>query len=153
MYPGVIGKFDAFFEVRRYVIFERARFNRRCQNEDESVEQFITRLYSLAEQCDYSALRVAMIRDRIVVGMKDKKLLAYLQMDADLTLEVAKRKVRQRETVAGQQDMVPDKTAIKLPVEAVHAKKTYRRKQQYKAAPPRSSSQSGTTTSGEKCLH
>ena len=117
------------------------------------MEQFITRLYSLAERCDYSALREAMIRDRIVVGIKDKKLLAYLQMDADLTLEVAKRKVRQRETVAGQQDMVPDKTAIKLPVEAVHAKKTYRRKQQYKAAPPRSSSQSGTTTSGEKCLH
>ena len=149
-YRGVIGKFDAFFQVRRNVIFERARFNR-CQNEDELVEQFITSLYSLAERCDYGALREAMIRDRIVVGIKDKKLSAYLQMDADLTLEVAKRKVRQREAVAGQQDVVQDKTAIKHPVEGVHTKKTYRRKQQYKAAPSRSSSQSGTTTSGEKC--
>ena len=60
-----------------------------------------------------------MIRDRIVVGIKDKKLSAYLQMDADLTVEVAKCKVRQREAVARQQDLVQDKTAIKHPVEAV----------------------------------
>ena len=59
-YWGVIGKFVAFFQVRRNVIFERARFNR-CQNEDESVEQFITSLYSHAERCDYGALREAMI--------------------------------------------------------------------------------------------
>ena len=50
-----------------------------------------------------------MIRDRIVVGTKDKKLSAYLQMDADVTLEVTKRKVRQREAVAGQKDVVQTK--------------------------------------------
>ena len=151
-YQGIISKFDALFQVRRNVIFERAHFNKRCQNEDESVEHFITSLYSLAEWCDYGALPEAMIRDRIVVGTKDKKLSAYLQMDADVTLEVTKRKVRQREAVAGQKDVVQDKTTIKHPEEAVHTKKTYRRKQHYKAAPPRSSSQSGTATSGKKCL-
>ena len=36
--------------------------------------------------------------------------------------------------MVGQQDVVQDKTAIKHPVEAVHTKKTYRRKQQYKTA-------------------
>lgn len=31
VYSTVMGKFDAFFQVRRNVIFERARFNRRNQ--------------------------------------------------------------------------------------------------------------------------
>ena len=50
-YTKVLEIFDSFFEVRKNVIFERALFNHRCQREDESVEQFITSLYSLAENC------------------------------------------------------------------------------------------------------
>ncbi len=38
-YATVVKKFDDFFKVRKNVIFERARFNRRCQNPDESAEQ------------------------------------------------------------------------------------------------------------------
>ena len=66
-YAAVIAKFDAFFQVRKNSIFERARFNRRSQKEEESVEQFITSLYSLAESCDYGAMKDEMIRDCIVV--------------------------------------------------------------------------------------
>ena len=39
------------------VIFKRARFNRRSQRPDVSVEQFIASLYSLADSCDYGSLR------------------------------------------------------------------------------------------------
>ena len=31
-YDAVVGKFDAYFKVRRNTIFERARFNRRCHS-------------------------------------------------------------------------------------------------------------------------
>ena len=55
-YDKVIAKFDSFFQVRKNVIFERARFNRRCQKQDESVEQFITCLYQLSENCEYGDL-------------------------------------------------------------------------------------------------
>ncbi len=41
-YDAVMEKFDAHFKVRRNVIFERARFNRRSQREGESIEQYIT---------------------------------------------------------------------------------------------------------------
>ena len=68
-YQKVIKKFDAFFHVRRNLIFERAQFNKRCQADRESVEQFITCLYSLANQCDFGDLRESMIRSRIVVGI------------------------------------------------------------------------------------
>ena len=69
-YETVIAKFDDFFKVRKNAIFERARFNRRSQRQDEPVEQFITSLYSLAKNCAYGEMKGEMIRDRIVVGTR-----------------------------------------------------------------------------------
>ena len=51
-YDTVIGKLDSFFEVRRNVIFKRARFNRRNQLEGETVEQFIMELYKHMDSCE-----------------------------------------------------------------------------------------------------
>ncbi len=41
VYETVLGKFNAFFQVRRNVIFERARFNQRNQLSGETMEQYI----------------------------------------------------------------------------------------------------------------
>ena len=79
-YDEVIKKFDDFFQVQKNVIFEQARFNRRCQAAGESAEQFITSLYTLAESCDYEELKDQMIHDRIVVGIHDQSLSEQLQM-------------------------------------------------------------------------
>ena len=78
----VINKFDSFFKVTRNVIFERARFNRRVQLEGETAEQFIVELYNLSEFCDYGELTSEMIRDRLVVGIRDRHLSECLQMDS-----------------------------------------------------------------------
>ena len=56
---------------KRNVIFERARFR---QEEGEAVDAFITSLYSLAEHCSYGTLHDEMIRDRIVVGIRNAQL-------------------------------------------------------------------------------
>lgn len=95
-YDAVLKKFDEFFGVRRNVIFERARFNRRNQLPDESAEQCITSLYSLADGCEYGNLKDEMVRDRIVVGIRNKALSERMQLDAKLTLEYAKTLVEQR---------------------------------------------------------
>ena len=94
------------------MIFERARFNRRNQMEGESVEQYITALYSLAENCEYAEW----IRDRLVVGIRDTSLSERLQMDPDLTLEKAKKTVRQKEAVKEQQQQQLLKGDTTLPV-------------------------------------
>ena len=103
VYATVLAKFDSFFQVRKNVIFERARFNRRCQREGESAEHFIMALYALAENCEYGALRDEMIRDRLVVGIRNSNLSERLQLDAELTLDKAKKATRQREAVHEQQ--------------------------------------------------
>ena len=85
-YTSVMLKFDDYFKVRRNVIFERARFNRRNQLAGESVKQYITVLYTLIETCEYGNLTNDLLCDRLVVGIQDTSSLSEcLQMDPELT--------------------------------------------------------------------
>ena len=84
------------------MIFKRSKFNQRSQEPDESVETFITSLYSLAEHCSDGNLREEMIKDRTAVGLQDAKLAEKLQLDPDLTLEKAVNQARQSEAVKKQ---------------------------------------------------
>ena len=65
-------------------MIEPARFNLRVQTGGESADNFLTDLYTLAEFCNFSDLRDELIRDRIVVGIRDKVLSERLQLEADL---------------------------------------------------------------------
>lgn len=108
-YKTVKEKFDSYSVVRRNVIYERAKFNRRVQNEHESVEEFITSLYELAEHCEYGDLHDQMIRDRIVVGLTDANVSQKLQLDPDLTLKKAQDIVRETDAVKKRQSELRNK--------------------------------------------
>ena len=101
-HDSILAKFDSFFSVRKYVIIECTKFNKRFQLPDESVEQFIASLYNLAD-CNLGELKDELIHDRIVVEIRDASLSERLQMDLELTLEKSKMVVRQREAVCKQQ--------------------------------------------------
>ena len=117
--PCITAKFNAFCNVRHKVIFERAWFNRRNQQPGESAEQYTMALYSLAANCEYGTLESEMIRDRLVVGIRDAALSERLQIDAELTLEKAKKSIRQREAVKQQQTIL-DGTKGAANVDAMH---------------------------------
>ena len=68
-----------------------ARFNRRSQQEGESAEQCTVSLYTLAESCEYGLKKEELIRDKLVVGIRDTPLSECLQLDPDLTLEKANK--------------------------------------------------------------
>jgi len=59
----------------------------------ESSEQYITAVYHLADTCNFGNLKEDLIRDRLVVGIRDQSLSQQLQMDPDLTLEKAKKHI------------------------------------------------------------
>ena len=105
-YDKVKDKFEQYFVKRRNVVFERAKFNTRVQKEAESVDDFITDVYRLAEHCEFSELHNEMVRDRIVVGIKNSQLSEKMQLDRKLTLEKAVSMARQSETVKQQQAVV-----------------------------------------------
>ena len=79
--------FEEYFAPRRYIIYDRAKFFRRVQDEGESVEQFIRALNESADRCEFPD-RATQIRDRIVVGMRDQTVSREMQsMDIDLLTE------------------------------------------------------------------
>ena len=126
-YHTVKTKFDEHFVVCRNVIFERAKFNQRRQEEGETVDTFITALHTLAEHCNFGTLTDEMIRDRIVVGLLDAKLSEKLQLNPELTLPKATNQARQREAVKKQQTLMrndfKESTGTKNEVDAVKTEK------------------------------
>ena len=91
-YDVVKKRLEDFFIIRRNVIFERAKFNLQSQQENETVDVLITDLSNFVEHCNFGVFREELIRDRIVVGIRDKALSEKLQLEADLTLDKAERK-------------------------------------------------------------
>ncbi len=83
-------------------------------------------LYDLAANCDYGTLREEMIRDRLVVGIRDSGLSACLQIDADLDLKKATKAIRQREAVHQQQQTLKG-TGEPSSVAALHSSRDPRR--------------------------
>ncbi|XP_045072085.1 zinc finger protein 391-like [Coregonus clupeaformis] len=99
-------KQDGHLAVRRNVILERTKFNQRQQEAGETADDFITALHCLSEHCSYGALLSEMIRDRLVAGLRDRRLSEQLQMDPELTLDIAVARIRQIELVEKQQDLL-----------------------------------------------
>ncbi|UYV75780.1 hypothetical protein LAZ67_13001327, partial [Cordylochernes scorpioides] len=96
-FDSVLKAFDSHFCVRKNIIYERAKFNSRIQEDREPVDEFITSLYKLADSCEFEGLHEQLIRDRIVVGVRDKALSERMQLDSELTLEKAVKMVRQQQ--------------------------------------------------------
>ncbi len=159
IYDQVLEKFDEFFKVRRNVIYERARFNKRDQKTGESSEAYITELYKLIESCEYGLMKDELLRDRLVVGILDKKLSEQLQMDAELTIEKAKKVIRQREAVREQSTDLLGKSDQSAHIEVVrerhsHSKrsagKQYQQTRTHKGGAKISSHQRGCMRCGKR---
>ena len=54
------------------------------------------------DNCNYGNLKDELLRDRMVVGIRDRELSKKLQLDPDLTLEKTKKTIRQKEAVKEQ---------------------------------------------------
>ena len=67
--------------MRKNVIIEHTKFNKRSQLPDEPVEQFITSLYNLAADCNFGELKDRLIRDKIVVRIRDASLSERLYVN------------------------------------------------------------------------
>ena len=92
--------------MNKNVIFERAQFMHRVHQPNENVDDFMTCLHSQVDSCDYGALKDEMVRDRLVVGLKDQALSKRLQMDLKLTLKKAVDLAPSSERIKRQQQVL-----------------------------------------------
>ena len=63
------------------------------------MKQYITSLYTIIETYEYGTLCNEMLRDRLVVGIRDVAMPERLQLDPEVMLEKAKKLVRQKGVV------------------------------------------------------
>ena len=112
-YDAVKKEFDKYFVDQRHVLFEVCRFRKARQEQDETAEAFIARLYGLSEHCGFDERRDKEILYQLLIGMKDDRLSKKLQLedDKDLTLEKARRSIRLNEEISSQQAIVRDSSA------------------------------------------
>lgn len=97
-------------------------FNHHNKPPSESAEEYITALYQLVETCEYGELKEEMLRDRIVVGMRDAALSECLQTDAKLMLDKVKRELCKTKAVRQQQlQLQAEPNARQEALEAVRA--------------------------------
>lgn len=96
-FQELVSAFNTYYNTRKNVIIDRAKFNKRNQRQGEPIEEFIQDLHKLASECNFGALKDELIRDRIVVGVADDALSDELQSKAELTLEIAMQLSRQSE--------------------------------------------------------
>jgi hypothetical protein len=76
------------------VTYERYTFNRRVQDVAETFDTFVADLRRLAKSCEFGTLEDSIIRDRIVIGIRDdptrRKLLQTRKLDLNQAIDIGK---------------------------------------------------------------
>ena len=84
----IINAFDNHFIGETNDTYERYVFNKSDQKTDESVEDYIGALRTLASTCNFcDCLKDSLLRDRIVLGIKDSSTRKRLLQEGDLSLK------------------------------------------------------------------
>lgn len=111
-YDRVIEKFAEFCKPRKNPVYERYVFYQRTQHEGESFDVFLMDIKRLVRTCEFGATEKEMLRDRIVMGVADKKLQKRLLETAALTYDTAVEKGRTNEATAQQSETMNKNVAV-----------------------------------------
>lgn len=100
----VLKKFDSYFLPEVNETYERHSFFLREQHVDESIDQYVTELRDLSSTCNFGSLTDNLIRDRIVLGIRDRsikdRLLRIKDLDLNKALEVCRAAERTKSQLA-----------------------------------------------------
>ena len=88
----VVDLLDAYFIDETNEIYEAYLFNQRVQEIGESFDLFLTALRLLAKTCNFGSMQDRIIRDRVMVGVRDdstrKKLLAENKLTLNKCIDI-----------------------------------------------------------------
>ena len=85
-HSAVIAKFEAHCSPQQNETYERYIFRSTMQQALQPIDKYITDVKNRAKTCNYGTLESSLIRDQIVIGVKDVKLKERLLREPDLTL-------------------------------------------------------------------
>ena len=84
-----LDQLEAHFKPQKNVIYERFVFNTTSQEIDENFDAFLNKLRKRASTSNFGAMTDEMIRDRIVIGVRDSHLKERMLRIKDLDLNKA----------------------------------------------------------------
>jgi hypothetical protein len=84
---AILAKFQNYCEPKKNITYERHIFNTRVQQQTQSFDAYLTELRVQAKKCAYCTLQDELIRDRLVVGIRDDKVRSRLLREPELTLQ------------------------------------------------------------------
>ena len=70
----VLQNFEQRCVPARNETYERSVFFKREQLSDEPLDSYITSLTKLSETCRFGTLRESLVRDRLILGVKDDRV-------------------------------------------------------------------------------
>jgi len=105
-YADVISKFEAYCNPKKNIAYERYIFNLRKQRESEKIDDFVTDLKSLASSCEFGALEESLIRDKLILGIRDSKMRESMLRELDLPLDKALLMARSTERAKFQAETI-----------------------------------------------
>lgn len=85
----VITIFDDYFRPKQNEVINTYNLNKRNQEEGESFDAYYTAIRKLAENCNFEDKKDRMLRDKIVIGVRDQRVQQKLLEVKDLTLDKA----------------------------------------------------------------
>ena len=107
----IIEAFERYCIGEVNVTYERYNFNKRVQETGESFDVYLGDLRKLIKSCDYGNWEDSIIRDRIVIGLRDdatrKKLLQIRSLDLKQAIDICRSSEianRQMKCITGTSD-------------------------------------------------
>ena len=85
----LLEKFENYCIPKKNVTMERHKFNTRTQGSTELIDQFVTDLKNIANDCEFGDIKNDLIRDRIVCGTNSENVKKRLLREDKLTLAKA----------------------------------------------------------------
>ncbi|KAL5510117.1 hypothetical protein EMCRGX_G005606 [Ephydatia muelleri] len=86
------------------------------EDDRKTYDGVMTKFESFVVSFNYGEKTPEMIRDRLVVGIRDDTISRKLQLEPDLTLKTAKKKIRQEEVVWEQQQSLKERDTVSIQV-------------------------------------
>ncbi|XP_037031287.1 uncharacterized protein LOC119070876 isoform X2 [Bradysia coprophila] len=80
----ILAKFEEICVPKKNVVMERLKFNRRCQQNGETFDQFLEAIQNLILSCEYGNDEDNILRDRILAGISNPSLREELMAREDV---------------------------------------------------------------------
>ena len=98
----VLEKLEAYCIGETNETYERYVFNKRDQQQGESFDSYLSALRSLIKTCNFGTLQDNLLRDRVVLGIRENSTRKKLLAESKLTLEKCISICRANETTSKQ---------------------------------------------------